>query len=159
MADPPVTFSFATWTGSYAEFSNCTPAQGQSWFTRASFICANDACNPLVCTPGMLDTALYLLTCHIGWMNAPRDASGNPASAGAPPSSLVGRINSASEGSVSVGAEWNGSGSPSEAWFLQTRYGAEYLQLTAGQRVARYVAQPTVIPENFFPYVGGPRRW
>ncbi len=150
---PLVTFSFATWTSLYGEFSGCSPAQGQNWFNRASFLCDNSACNPVACQPGMVESLLYLLTSHIAWLNAPRDARGNPATNGSPAPPIVGRINSASEGSVSVGADMGdaNAGSPSQAWYMQTHYGSEYWAATAGVRTARYSALPTVVPGPVYP--------
>ena len=66
-----------------------------------------------------------------GQPNAPRDAAGIPAATGAPAPAIVGRISSASEGSVSVSSEYKDSGSPSEAFFTQTKYGAMFWQATA----------------------------
>ncbi len=151
---PPVTFDFATWVVLYPEFAAVAPVQGQNWFNRACFLCGNETCNPVFNVPGMLESLLYLLTSHIAWLNAPRDQFGNPAAIGSPPSPIVGRINTATEGSVSVGADMGdaNAGSPSQAWYMQTRYGAEYWAATAGVRTARYVAQPTIIPENYNPF-------
>ena len=150
---PLIAFDFPTWVGMYPEFAACSSQQGQGWFNRASVLCDNSACNPASCTPGMLSTLLYLLTSHIAWLNAPRDANGNPAATGAPASPIVGRINTASEGSVSVGADMGdaNAGSPSQAWYMQTKYGAEYWADTAGFRTARYVAQPTFVPGPVYP--------
>lgn len=157
---PVITFDFATWVAGYPEFSACSSAQGQAWFNRADLYFANEACNPaLVAGESRFAEYIYMLTSHIAWLSAPRDASGNPAAAGSAPSPIVGRIASASEGSVSVSAEWNGSGSPSEAWFLQTKYGAAFWQATAQYRTARYMAQPTIVAGVGFPYYfGGYRR-
>lgn len=152
-----ITFDLPTWTSLYPEFSACTAIQGQAWFNRASRIFANDAGNPANRDAGAMSDLLYMLTSHIAWLSAPRDNNGNPAATGKPPSPIVGRINTASEGSVSVGAEWNGSGSPSEAYFLQTRYGAEFWQATTKYRRGFYVAHPTFVPTAIFP--GRFRRW
>jgi hypothetical protein len=154
VSGPVVTFDFATWTGVFPEFAACTEAQGQSWFNRASFLCTNDTSNPANATPGMLQDLLYLLTSHIGWLNAPRDGAGNPAATGQPASPIVGRIATASEGSVSVGAEVDDMGSafPMAGWYLSTRYGTEYLAATACFRTALYAAHPTVVPGP--PYTG-----
>jgi hypothetical protein len=145
---PPVTFDFTTWTGFFPEFSACNKTAAAGWFLGASFLCGDETCNPVFRVPGMLEYALYLLTSHIAFLNAPRDASGKPAADGMPPSPLVGRINTASEGSVSVGADMGdaNAGSPSQAWYEQTRYGAQYWAMTAGTRIARYVANPLVMP-------------
>lgn len=142
-APPPVvTYDHATWVVMFPEFAAVTVPMGQGYFTRATFLCQNNTCNPTAWTPGMLSSLLYLLTSHIAWLNAPRDASGNPAATGSPPSPIVGRIDQAAEGSVSVHADMGdaNAGSPSQAWYMQTRYGAEYWAATAGVRTFRYVS-------------------
>jgi hypothetical protein len=60
---------------------------------------------------------------------------------GQPPSPLVGRISSASEGSVSVSADMAGA-SASAAWWNQTTYGATAWQATNKYRRATYVPGP-----------------
>jgi hypothetical protein len=75
---------------------------------------------------------LHLLVAHIATLNGKNTAIQTGG--------LVGRINSATEGSVSVGADYgNAPISGSMAWFLQTPFGAEYWQLTAKYRSFRYV--------------------
>lgn len=145
MTSPVVTFNFDTWIAQAPEFTPVGPTLGQNYFIRATFLCANDTCNPaygLDNTGAGLGVLLYLLTSHIAWLNAPRDANGNPAATGSPASPIVGRIDQASEGSVSVHADMGDAdaGSPSQAWYMQTKYGAEYWAMTAGVRTARYVA-------------------
>lgn len=140
----------------FPEFAGLSDPQGQGYFNRACLICANSAANPMN-TDGILATMLYLLTAHVAWLNCPRDASGNPAATGAPGSPLVGRVSSASEGSVSVQTEWNsGDASSLEAYLTQTKYGAEYWAASAPYRTARYIARPTRVPLSF---AGPGRRW
>ena len=138
---PVVTFDNGYWGTNFPLFANVGQTLGQSYFNRASFLCANDGWNPVNCTPGALQNLLYLLTCHIAWLNAPRDANGNPAATGSPASPIVGRIDQATEGSVSVHADMGDAtaGSPSQPWYMQTTWGAEYWAATAGVRTARYV--------------------
>jgi len=145
---PPVIFDFNTWVGMYGEFAGCTPAQGQGWFNRASYICGNEPSNPLNCTPGMLSDAIYLLTSHIAWLNAPRDINDNPAATGSAASSIVGRIDQASQGSVSVHAEMGEANVafPTQAWVSSTKYGAEYVVLTGGVRTNRSVGPGFFLP-------------
>lgn len=151
----PVTFNYATWVAGYPEFSLCNSDQGQAWFDRACLLCANATCN-IVFPTGNLPALLYLLTSHIAWLSAPRDAQGRPSATGQPPSPLVGRISSASEGSVNVSVEWKGSGSPSEDWYIQTPYGALYWQCTAWTRTFRYAARPTIVADGVYPYLWNP---
>jgi len=156
---PAVTFDFNTWIATVPTFANCSPEQGQAWFNRASIICTNNTCNPAF-ADGNLPTLLYLLTSHIGWLEAPRDAQGNPAVTGSPASPIVGRVNSASEGSVSVGADMGdaNAGSPSQAWYLQTKWGAEYWYATTKFREALYVPGPCRNFQPIYPFFPG-RRW
>jgi hypothetical protein len=58
------------------------------------------------------------------------------------PLGIVGRINSASEGDVSVTSEWSAPPSASAAYFLQTKYGAQYWTDTARFRTAIFVPAP-----------------
>lgn len=143
---PPVVFDPAAFRLEFAPaFDGCSDPQLTGYFNRATLFCWNSVQSPAFCV-GILPQLLNLATAHVAALNAPTGPDGAAASAGAPASPIVGRINSASEGSVSVGAEYNSSGSPSEAWFTQTRYGAEYWQATAQFRTAIYMANPTVVP-------------
>jgi hypothetical protein len=149
-------FSYTKWIALFPEFRGCSPEQGEAWWMRANFYCANSVFNPAYGSngTGILEMLLYLVTSHLAFMYAPRDANGCPAQTGSPAAPIVGRINTASEGSVSVQTEWDSGGtSPSEAFFLQTKYGAEYWQATAPYRTMRYAAQPTIVAGSRFPYV------
>lgn len=161
MSGAVVTFSQATWVALFPEFTPLTPEQGQSYFTRATAICLNATENPIWsfdCTGAILQEALYLLTSHIAWLNCPKDASGNPAETGQAASPIVGRISDATEGSVSVSADMGdvNAGGPSQPWYMQTRYGAEYWTLTAPARTARYMARPTIVVNGAFPGLWNP---
>jgi hypothetical protein len=150
-----ITYDYNTWIGSFPEFAGCSAAQGQAYFNRAATIFENSVCNPMYASQGAsgFTTVFYMLVSHIAWLNAPRDAQGNPAATGQPASPIVGRVNSASEGSVSVGADMGdaNAGSPSQAWYMQTKYGAEFWAATALTRVATYFANPLVMPQSRFP--------
>lgn len=146
-----VTFDYAAWVARYPEFANVSEPQALGYFDEAGLYCANDACNPAL---AVLPTLLNMLTAHIAWLNAPRDASGNPAASGQPASPLVGRISNASEGSVSVQTE-NQYDSGTPQWYQQTRYGAAYWAATAQFRTARYSARPTVVAGPIFPFLPG----
>ncbi len=152
MADVPITFDFNAWAAMFPELAAVGSPIATAAFTRSSVIFANDAGNPAAAQSTAIFTTLaYLLTAHIVFLTAPRDAAGNPAASGVVPPQVVGRISSASEGSVSVSAEWNGTGSPSEAWYLQTRYGAEFWTATSQFRMFNYIANPTVVFTGLWP--------
>jgi hypothetical protein len=147
MAYGPVTFDYAYWIAMFPEFAGCAPAQGQAWWDLAGMFCRNDAGNPLGTNTSL---GLYLLTSHIGALLSPKDASGAFASSGQPAAGIVGRVSSASQGSVSVSADWPSAGeSPSAAWYLQTQYGATFWQMAAPTRMGIYAANPTRVAYRF----------
>lgn len=161
--DAVVAFDDADFKALFPEFVNCTQQQGEAWFAQAGMLCANAGSNPLVRQGGgsywMLQRALYLLTAHIGYLSAPRDANGNPTGqqgSNSPPQ-IVGRITSASQGSVSVSSEMQATGGTySQAYYMQTQYGAQYWELTKSIRTFQYFATPTIVPG---PSLRGFRRW
>lgn len=67
---------------------------------------------------------MYMLTAHLCQLFSGPD--------GNDPSGLVGRINSATEGSVTVSTEFEST--KNSAWFDQTPYGATFWQATAALR-------------------------
>lgn len=128
-----VAFSYDWWRDRYPELAGwVTPGQAMGFFDRASLLLDNTAASPVrdVDTRRIL---LNLLVAHLAQLNAPI--------AGQSPSPLVGRISSASEGGVSVSTEW-GSTEPGEAWYAQTRFGAEYWTATRQYRLGRYHVGP-----------------
>lgn len=85
----------------------------------------------LVVDANLRQTLLYLLTAHITKL-----LNGE---ANTPATGLVGRITDGTEGSVSASVEYDAAGGPSQAYYIQTQYGATYWQATASYRQARYV--------------------
>ncbi len=108
----------------------------------------NNSCGSRVCAANIRESLLNLLTAHI-------TALLNGAN-GAAPSGIVGRVNQATEGSVSVGADM-GAVVYGEAYYLQTQWGALYWQSTAAWRQAVYIAPPTRCYDGygFGPWGGG----
>lgn len=146
---PPVVFNYATFIALFPEMAGLSSAQAQAYFLQAGLYFANTTANPAFCD-GNMEMLMYLVTAHIAMLRAPKDANGFVSSTGTAASPLVGRINSASEGSVSVGVELKGGGSPSEEFFTQTQYGIDFWQATAQYRTMRYAAQPTFVPSSRF---------
>lgn len=68
-----------------------------------------------------------------------------------PPLGIVGRINNASEGDVSVTSEWTAPPNANQAYFIQTKYGADYWAYTAKYRLAIFVPAP---PSAYNPLAG-----
>lgn len=151
-----VAFDLTGFRALYPEFAGVSDAQLNAYFGQAGLYLANDTCNPAF-GAGVMPQLYNMLVAHLTWLFAPRDASGNPATTGASPASLVGRINSATEGSVSVQADMGdaNAGSPSQAFYMQTRYGAQFWYATAQFRTARYVARPTIVAGAMLPYGRG----
>jgi hypothetical protein len=157
---PVVTFDYATFIALYPQFTNVNSTQLGGFFDQATILCANNIRNPAIGGMGptwgakTLTTLLYLLTAHIAWMQAPKDSQGNPTSTSGLSSggSLVGRIDQATEGSVSVHADMGdaNAGSPSQAWYMQTEWGATFWAMTAGMRTAVAVSQPTIVVQPPF---------
>ena len=145
MTAPTVTFDPVAFVAAFPDFANCSGPQLQGYFDRASLMFANAGWTGAL---PQAPTLLNLLTAHIAWLNAPRDANDNPSSAGQPPSPLVGRISSAGEGSVNVQVDMGEAtaGSPSQPWYEQSRWGSEYWSATSQFRTARYAARPTPAP-------------
>lgn len=146
-----VTFDYETWSLRFPEFSETVgDTLAQLYFTEAAIYLDNTA-GSLVTDVNQRAVLLNLLVAHIASLNV--GSNGNPASP------LVGRITQATQGSVSVSTD-NGSTSPNAAWYLQTKYGAQYWQMTAGYRTMRYYrgAPPAYDAGNrnrLFPWAGG----
>lgn len=123
---PVVVFDYATWSARYPELAAAlSPAVAQAYFDEASLYLDNTEASP-VCDPGQRATLLNMITAHIAAMNMPGS------------SPLVGRITSATEGSVSVQAAYADATPGSMAWYVQTKYGAAYWAATARYRTGFY---------------------
>lgn len=127
------TFVPADFKAKYPAFDTLSDAQLEEAFSLATIYLRNDGTGP-VRTVLLQTSLLYMLTAHLAQVMYGID--------GESPSGVVGRVNSASEGSVSIGAEWPTTAN--NAWFLQTPFGANFWQATAGYRMGgRYLPGPT----------------
>ncbi len=136
-------FDYPTFIARYPEFSSVTSTLAQAYFNEATLYLANDGSGP-VTDPVQQLTLLNMLTAHIAALNSGVN--------GQTPSGIVGRISSASEGSVSVSSDMGGVPGTA-AWFVQTKYGFNYWQATASFRTFRYVAgnpTPTQLPYPWY---------
>ena len=122
---PAITFDYSAWVGIYPEFSSVPQAQVINYFDLATQFCSNRL-GP-VQTTVELTRLLYLLTAHITALFGTQTD----------PNGLVGRINSATEGSVTVQTE-NEYPPGSAQWYQQTKYGAMYWAMTVKFRTMRY---------------------
>ena len=126
------TFDPEAFKAMYPEFATVSDAQLEGFFARAGLYLANDGTGP-VQDIGRQGLLMGLLVAHMAKLYATVN--------GVAPSGLVGRISSASEGSVSVSVD--ASGLPGgAAWFTQTPYGFDFWNATAVYRTARYVPGP-----------------
>lgn len=126
------TFSLSGFTAQYPEFTTVTLPVAQAWFNQAVLYQANDGSGPVQDATQQI-TLLNMLTAHIGCL------AGFLNPGGTPNPTVVGRIVSATQGSVSVSTDSAPSGVPgSYQWFNQTQYGASWWQATLIFRSARY---------------------
>ncbi len=148
-----VTFDYTNWSLRYPELAGSVSAPlAQMYFNEAQAFLDNTPCSPVRYDASdplnnwQRPTFLNMLVAHIAALNA--------ALNGQPSSPIVGRIENASEGSVSVSAKLEGE-SQGRAWYAQTKYGLAYWQATAQYRTARYVQGPTYSPDPYDPFVSG----
>lgn len=144
-------FDYTAWSALFPQFSTTVSApQAQLYFNMATLYVANTDCaiipydptlTPPVTTRGDI---LNLTTGHIAQILAGSNTQ--------PVSPLVGRVSDATQGSVSVSAEW--ANAPASAgWWLQTPLGALAWTAMAPFRTAQYRALPGRFAQNNW---GGP---
>lgn len=127
-----VTFDPAVFKTVFPAFDTVADAALQGNFARAELQLRN-SCGSRVKNANQRDLLLNLLTAHItALMNGVN---------GQQPGGLVGRVSDATEGSVSVGSEYSSTVGQSQAYYIQTPWGAEFWQATARYRTMVYVAQ------------------
>jgi hypothetical protein len=124
-----VTFSYAAFTARYPTFAQVPEAFLQVLWEEATIYHTNDGSGPIA-TAAVQRSLLNMVTAHL----AARYAVLN----GSVPSDIVGRVKDATEGSVSVSADMGDVVNGSQAWWLQTKYGADYWAATAQWRTFNY---------------------
>ena len=129
-------FNYAAWAARYPEFAGVDEALASLYFAEACLYLDNRDDSPVsdIAVRGLL---LNMLTAHIA---ALAGASGRSAD-------QVGRVASASEGSVSVSMD-TGTLPGSAAWYQQTQYGLTYWKASQPYRSATYVAAPAYVFER-----------
>lgn len=137
-----VQFSATEFNALYPEFSGLSSTVQQNSFNDATFD-LNNTCGSIVIDAVQRMALLYTLTAHHLLLDrGTNDGNGNVT----PPQGIVGRIANAAEGSVSVASEYNDEVTQSEAYFIQTKYGAKFWQQTAQYRTMHYVGAPRFGP-------------
>jgi hypothetical protein len=137
-----VVFDYAGWIARYPEFATLPQATAQALFNEAGLYCDNTACSPITddSVGGQRSMLLWMVTAHIAALNF--GVGGESASP------LVGRVNSASEGSVSVAAQMDVAPGSAQG-FAQTKYGAAFWQATAQFRTMFYCPGPAPVSNPF----------
>lgn len=132
-----VTFSADEFKLRYPEFASVSSELLALYFSDAGLYC-NNSDGSFVKDVVRRKAMLYSLVAHIAALADPNRHG-----------QMVGRVNSAREGSVSVTTEM-APATQSNAWFMQTPYGATFWQLAAPYRSAIFVP-PTCAIEVFIP--------
>jgi hypothetical protein len=136
----PYIFDYATWIMTFPEFAGVGQPQADLYFGIATSFVKNDGTGP-VRNPHLLRNLLNLTTAHVAKLFS-MQSNGQPSSSGGEaPAGLVGRISSATEGSVSVSTEFESDGAAS-AWWNQTQYGVTAYRMLAPFRTMRYLPGP-----------------
>jgi hypothetical protein len=136
-----VVFDYAAWALRYPELAASVPQPlAQQYFNEAQLYCDNTPCSPIRDWKpgGERAMLLNMVTAHIAALNAPIGGQGS--------SPLVGRINSATEGSVSVQSQLDMPPGTAQ-WFAQTKFGLAFWTATAQYRTMRYVPGPVFDPD------------
>lgn len=127
-----VVFDPADFKARYPEFAAVGDPLLQAYFGEAGLYLSNTDNSP-VQNVALRAVFLNMLTAHIAALGGALSSDGQPRP--------VGRVSSATEGSVSASMEYLAPGS--SAWFAQTQYGAAFWQATTSLRGFRYIHQPT----------------
>jgi Protein of unknown function (DUF4054) len=129
-----VTFDYGVWVARYPEFSTVDPLTVAQYASEAtSSYHRNDPCNP-VCDPAQQLSLINMVVAHIAALNAGIN--------GQAPTTAVGRVSSASQGSVSVSLELQAGTSTLAQYFAQTKYGLAYWAAMSPFRTMRYRPGP-----------------
>ena len=123
-------FDYAKWTAMFPYMAAVPEPVAAGFFTVAELLFANDDCSPIADTDKRLVFLNYIVA-HLARL------AGYPAGTG--PDGMVGRVSSATEGTVSIDSDY-GTVRESQAWWIQTPEGATFWQLTRPFRTARYIA-------------------
>jgi hypothetical protein len=151
-----VVFVPADFKASFPSFATVADAALAMSFQLATLQLSN-GCGSRIKDAAKRELFLNLLTAHI---TALKDGEN-----GQPPAGIVGRVSSATEGSVSVKSEVDTSGVYGKDYYAQTQWGFMYWNATAKFRTMVYIAAPPVcadfngglgFPGAFWPNNSGP---
>lgn len=142
-------FVYQDWLNLFPALANTGPDQAASYFSLAGLYLNNTGWGGKVRDPTAQLQLMQLLTAHIAFLM--NGDTTNPAASPA----VVGHMDSANQGSVSIQTSI-ASNVPLEAsWFTQTQYGLMFWQATAQYRTASFRASYRS-PLVYGPFGGGP---
>lgn len=129
-----VVFDPVRFKAAYPAFAAVPDALLQQYFNIATLYLNNGDCS-IVQDLEKRETLLWLLTAHIAFISGALNPGGVPGP--------VGRVSSATEGSVSISTDYPST--PNAAWYNQSQWGAMFWAATSSIRGFRYRARPTVV--------------
>ena len=139
--DGIVTFNEAAFLLRYPQFAvyaAANPGMLQMVFDEVTVLYINNTPRSYIRDVATRSVLINLAIAHILQLGGATAVGGAGSTAG-----QVGRVSSATEGSVSASLDM-GSTSANAAWWLQSQYGAEFWNATARFRTFRYAAAPRV---------------
>lgn len=128
-----VVFDPAAFIVRYSQFANVSVQLLQAFFDEASALYLNNSPRSIVRDLGERSILLNYIVAHLATLSGVLTPAGQGSTA-----TQVGRVASASEGSVSASMDM-GQQSKNAAFWMQTQYGAMYWQATAQYRTMRYI--------------------
>lgn len=128
---PSVVFDSVAFVARYPEFAAVNGTVLGMYFTEATMYLDNSDTSR-VTDLGQRSILLNMLTAHVAALNGSGvNGNGSPG--------MVGRINSATEGSVTASAEYAPPANGTQAWYQQTQYGVAYWTATGRYRTMQYL--------------------
>lgn len=125
-------FDDAVFVARYPEFSQVSSATLKAYFQESGLYLNNTESSPVKDVSQRL-MLINMIVAHLCQLYS--GANGQPSS------ELVGRITSASMGSVSVSVDSMGAGSAAKSFWQQTKYGANFWQATSSYRTFKYMVR------------------
>lgn len=120
----------------FTAYATANPGALQGRFDEVTMLYINNTLTSVVRDTTERAMLINMAIAHTLQLDGVLTATGQGSTAG-----QVGRVSSASEGSVSASLDM-GTTSAAAAWWLQTSYGASYWNGTAKYRTVRYARAP-----------------
>lgn len=138
-----VTFDEAAFLLAFPEFqayATANPGALAAVFDQVTALYINNTALSFVRDVNVRKYLIWLAMAHVLYLRGAL-ASTDAATGGASTAGNVGRVASATEGSVSASLDM-GAQSNNAAWWMQSQYGSQYWQATAPYRSVRYARPP-----------------